>query len=49
MRKRATEENFSGNFLKEALMNFLNDKLYRGFEYYSNGEYTYKYIVNENF
>lgn len=46
---RVTGENFSGDFLKEVLMNVPNDKPYRGLEYYSAGEYTYKCIVNGNF
>lgn len=39
---RVLGENFSGNFLKEALRNADFKMPYRGPEYYQAGEYTYK-------
>ena len=46
---RVTGNNFSGDFLKEALLNVPFDKPYRGPAAYSNGDYTYKCEVNGNF
>lgn len=46
---RVTGENFSGDFLKEALLNVPADKPFRGPELYSSGNYTYKCSVNGNF
>ena len=37
---RVTGSNFSGDFLKEALLNVPFDKPFRGPENYSHGEYT---------
>lgn len=39
---RVLGDNFSGNFLKEALRNADFKMPYRGPEYYQDGEYTYK-------
>ncbi len=39
---RVTGANFSGDFLKEALLNVPFDMPYRGPEHYSHGEYTYE-------
>ena len=38
---RVTGENFSGDFLKEALLLVPEDKPFRGPEKYTNGDYTY--------
>lgn len=38
---RVTGENFSGDFLKEALLFVPEDKPFRGPEKYTNGDYTY--------
>lgn len=46
---RVTGEIFSGDFLKEALLNVPGDKPFRGPELYSNGNYTYNCSVNGNF
>ncbi len=46
---RVLGENFSGNFLKEALRNADNKMPYRGPEYYQAGEYTYKCNVSGDF
>lgn len=46
---RVLGENFSGNFLKEALRNADNKMPYRGPEYYQAGEYTYKCKVSGDF
>lgn len=43
---RVIGENFSGNFLKEALRNADYRMPYRGPEYYQAGEYTYKCKVS---
>lgn len=43
---RVLGENFSGNFLKEALRNADFKMPYRGPEYYQAGEYTYKCKVS---
>ncbi len=42
-------EQFSGNFLKEALRAADPDMPYRGPEYYQSGEYTYKSKVSGDF
>ena len=39
---RALGQQFSGDFLKEALRHASPDMPYRGPEYYQSGEYTYK-------
>jgi transcriptional regulator with XRE-family HTH domain len=39
---RVLKEEFSGDFLKEALRNCNEQQPYRGPEYYQDGEYTYK-------
>ena len=39
---RVTGENFSGDFLKEALLLVPEDKPFRGPEKYTNGDYTYE-------
>ena len=46
---RVLGENFSGNFLKEALRNADIKMPYRGPEYYQAGEYTYKCKVSGDF
>lgn len=46
---RVLGENFSGNFLKEALRNADVQMPYRGPEYYQAGEYTYKCKVSGDF
>ncbi len=38
---RVTGDNFSGDFLKEALLLVPEDKPFRGPEKYVNGDYTY--------
>lgn len=38
---RVTGDNFSGDFLKEALLLVPEDKPFRGPEKYNNGDYTY--------
>ena len=38
---RVTGDNFSGDFLKEALLLVPEDKPFRGPEKYTNGDYTY--------
>ena len=38
---RVTGENFSGDFLKEALLHVPEDKPYRGPRNYTNGDYAY--------
>lgn len=43
---RVTGENFSGDFLKAALLRVPFDKPFRGPEEYSDGGYTYKCEVN---
>lgn len=39
---RVTADNFSGDFLKEALLNVPKDKPFRGPELYLKGDHTYK-------
>ena len=46
---RVKGSNFSGDFLKEALLNVPLDKPFRGPKNYSNGEYTYKCEVKGSF
>ena len=46
---RVIGENFSGDFLKEALLNVPFDKPFRGPEIYSNEDYTYKCKVDGEF
>ena len=46
---RVTGDNFSGDFLKEALLNVPFDKPYRGPDCYKSGDYTYKCSVNGSF
>ena len=46
---RVLGENFSGNFLKEALKKADIQMPYRGPEYYQAGEYTYKCKVSGDF
>ena len=46
---RVTGENFSGDFLKEALLNVPFDTPYRGPSSYINGDYSYKCSVNGEF
>ncbi|MBQ7644229.1 MAG: hypothetical protein IJS84_04305, partial [Spirochaetales bacterium] len=46
---RVTGENFSGDFLKEALLHVPFEKPFRGPEYYSNGDYTYHCDVDGDF
>ena len=46
---RVTGENFSGDFLKEALFHVPFEKPFRGPEYYSNGDYTYHCDVDGDF
>jgi len=46
---RVTGENFSGDFLKEALLNVSHDRPYRGPEGYSTGEYSYSCTVDGDF
>ena len=46
---RVLEEQFSGNFLKEALMRADKKMPYRGPEYYQSGEYLYKCKVMGDF
>ena len=38
---RVTGENFSGDFLKEALLHVPEEKPYRGPDHYSSGDYSY--------
>lgn len=42
---RVLGQQFSGDFLKEALRHASPDMPYRGPEYYQSGEYTYKCSV----
>ena len=42
---RVLAQQFSGDFLKEALRHASPDMPYRGPEYYQSGEYTYKCSV----
>ena len=46
---RVIGENFSGSFLKEALLNVPYDKPFRGPEYFKNGDYVYNCTVNGDF
>ena len=46
---RVTGENFSGDFLKEALLNVPFDMPFRGPLDYSNGDYSYKCSVSGDF
>lgn len=46
---RVTGDNFSGDFLKEALRNVTADKPFRGPDSYTNGEYTYTCEVSGDF
>ena len=46
---RVTGSPFSGDFLKEALLEVPYDKPYRGPEEYTNGDYVYKSEVEGSF
>ena len=46
---RVTGQNFSGDFLKEALLLVPFDKPFRGPEEYTNGDYIYKCTVAGSF
>ena len=46
---RVTGENFSGDFLKEALLHVPEEKPYRGPREYTNGDYVYRYDTDGNF
>lgn len=46
---RVTGQNFSGDFLKEALLRVPEENPYRGPLLYENGDYTYKCEVNGSF
>jgi len=46
---RVTGENFSGDFLKEALLLVPEDKPFRGPENYSSGNYTYQCEIDGDF
>ncbi len=46
---RVTGDHFSGDFLKEALLEVPYDKPYRGPEEYTNGDYVYKSEVEGSF
>ena len=46
---RVTGSNFSGDFLKEALLRVPEDKPFRGPEEYNNGDYTYKCSINGDY
>ena len=46
---RVTGESFSGDFLKEALLNVPEDKPFRGPDEYSNGDYTYKCSIDGDY
>ena len=43
---RVTGDNFSGDFLKEALLRVPEDKPFRGPSEYTDGDYTYKCDIN---
>ena len=43
---RVTGDNFSGDFLKEALLRVPEDKPFRGPSEYTAGDYTYKCDIN---
>ena len=46
---RVTGDNFSGDFLKEALLRVPEDKPFRGPENYKNGDYEFNCIVTGEF
>lgn len=46
---RVIGDNFSGDFLKEALLLVPEDKPFRGPEEYTNGDYTFKCSVEGDF
>ncbi len=46
---RVTGENFSGDFLKEALLLVPEDKPFRGPEEYTNGDYTYECVIQGDY
>lgn len=46
---RVTGDNFSGDFLKEALRSVTADKPFRGLDRYTNGEYAYTCEVSGDF
>lgn len=46
---RVTGDNFSGDFLKEALRSVTADKPFRGPDSYTNGEYAYTCEVSGDF
>lgn len=46
---RVTGDNFSGDFLKEALLNVPEDKPFRGPDEYVNGDYAYKCGIDGDF
>lgn len=46
---RVTDENFSGDFLKEALLHVPFEKPYRGPDVYFNGDYIYECSVRGEF
>ena len=46
---RVTGENFSGDFLKEALLHVPEEKPYRGPREYTNGDYVYRCDTDGNF
>ena len=46
---RVTGDNFSGDFLKEALLNVPEDKPFRGPDEYVNGDYAYKCSIDGDF
>jgi hypothetical protein len=46
---RVTGENFSGDFLKEALLRVPEDKPFRGPAEYSNGDYSYQCRIDGDY
>ena len=46
---RVTGENFSGNFLKEALLRVPEEEPYRGPREYTSGDYTYRCETDGSF
>ena len=46
---RVIDEDFSGDFLKEALTHIPKDRPYRGEEHYKSGDYVYKCESNGDF
>lgn len=46
---RVVGDNFSGDFLKEALLNVQSDMPFRGPSVYKNGDYVYKCFVDGSF